>query len=73
MRTKHVLIDLEDAYVKSNVWQQLGQCRPWVSGSRRAVMRQSPAVHLFVVVNNRLSLQAEAESAPLLPFQLPPD
>ena len=35
MRTKHVLIDLEDAYVKSNVWQQLGLSCRWLDGAVR--------------------------------------
>ena len=35
MRTKHVLIDFEDVYVKPNVWQQLGLSCRWLDGAVR--------------------------------------
>ena len=35
MRTKHVLIDFEDVYVKPNVWQQLGLSCRWLDGTVR--------------------------------------
>lgn len=43
MRTKHVLIDFEDVYVKPNVWQQLGLNGRSTGAVLRAAMLRSLA------------------------------
>jgi len=43
LRTKHVLIDFEDVYVKPNVWQQLGWSCHWNCVACGAAICRLPA------------------------------
>ncbi len=73
MRTKHVLIDFEDVYVKPNVWQQLGLSCRWLDGT----VRQQCVGHLpferQARANGGFSVLPTGTTDPVLPFIQPND